>query len=206
MTLLHTMKLEDNQATLTRLLHRPDTPPLPAVKRQLLDYQLMALFILAQHFDRRAARILEIGTGQGGSAYMLAKAAPKASIVSLTTQPHEAEVAAAFWRRSGCENVEALVLASWDYLASCKRKFDLVFVDGDHNQIARDIPWFNRLREGGLFLCHDYSPQDSRSPSAIAYAELNAMAERLGRPFDVRLVDEGKVGMVGLYRLAGERA
>ena len=96
------------------------------------------------------------------------------------------------------------VESSWDVLARDTDAWDLIFIDGDHNRIARDLPWFNRLREGGLLLCHDYSPQDSRSPSGIVFAELNAMAERLGRPFDVRVIDEGKVGMVGFYCGPGE--
>lgn len=81
----------------------------------------------------------------------------------------------------------------------------MVWIDGDHNQIRRDLPWFNRLSEGGLLVCHDYSPEDSARPSAICYATLNEMREKLGRPFDVELVDEEKTGMVGFYRRAGER-
>ena len=80
----------------------------------------------------------------------------------------------------------------------------MIFVDGDHNRIARDLPWFNRLQVGGLLLCHDYSPEWEWIPSPVVYAELNGMADRLGRAFDVRLVDNGKVGMVGFYRRLGE--
>jgi predicted O-methyltransferase YrrM len=140
---------------------------------------------------------------------MLAKAAPLAGIISLTTSAAEAREAEAFWRLQGIRNAHVFPMASWEFLSggldpvstlADSDLVDMVFVDGDHNQIARDLPWFNRLRKGGLLLCHDYSPQDSRTPSAIVYAELNAMAEKLGRPFDVRIVDEGKVGMVGFCR------
>lgn len=186
-----------------------EIPPAPQVRLQLLDYQLAALFVLARRFNRPGARILEIGTGHGGSGHVLGKAAPLGKVVSLTTSFAEKGASEALWRSGGCSNVVACVVASWDFLERTKgdrhfHELDMVFVDGDHNRIARDLPWFNRLREGGLLLCHDYSPQDSRSPSGIVYAQLNAMAARLGRPFDVRIVDEGRVGMAGFYRQPGE--
>ena len=181
-------------------------PKMPAVKRKLLDYQMMALYVLARPYNRTTARILEIGTGHGGSGYMLARAAPMAQIISLTTNLAEKAEAQAFWRSLGCLNITAIVMASWNYLerASAAVACDLIFVDGDHNQIARDLAWFNRVAVGGLFLCHDYSPEGSRTPSPIAYAELNGLTDRLGRAFDVSLIDDGKVGMVGFYRRAGE--
>lgn len=180
-------------------------PNLPGrVKLKVLDYQLLALAYLTRPYNDADARILEIGTGHGGSGLMLAKAAPRARILSLTTSATEAVSAAIYWRQAGCHGIRARVAASWDYLAANDDEFALVFVDGDHNRIARDLPWFNRTRVGGLFLCHDYSPTDSRTPSAIVFAELNRVADILGRPFDVRIVDEGKVGMVGFYRRVGE--
>ena len=176
-------------------------PPLPAVKHKVLDYQLSALFALARQYNHRGARFLEIGTGRGGSGFVLSKAAPQATILSLGVSAEEVAGANGLWERTGCSNIVARVGASWDVLAEWDGgELDLVFVDGDHNRIVRDLPWFDRLRSGGLLLCHDYSPPDSRTPSGIVYAELNAMRERLGRPFDVELIDEGKVGMVGFYR------
>lgn len=198
------------RGTCDELLHTvnglcPGIPAMPRVKRKVLDYQMAALFALARRYDRGGGRFLEIGTGHGGSGYMLSRAAPRASITSLTTSEAEQRAAEAFWRESGCRNVWARVVCSWDYLAATSDEFDFVFVDGDHNRIVRDLPWFDRVKDGGLFLCHDYSPQDSRTPSGIVHAELDKMAARLGRPFDVSLVDDGKVGMVGFYRRAGER-
>jgi predicted O-methyltransferase YrrM len=204
------MKLTGKPETIFVTLARqlPDAPPLPAVKRKLLDYQMLALYGLARPFNRPGARILEIGTGHGGSGYMLAKAAPLARIASLTIDPNGAAAATGLWKQSNCDNIEAVFALSWDFLEVQENPlaplWDMVFVDGDHNRIARDLPWFNRLVEGGLFLCHDYSPQDSPRPSAIVYAVLDGMAEQLGRPFDVALIDSEKTGMVGFYRRAGE--
>ena len=72
------MNFEGDADSLIRELGRlcPDVPPkMPVVKLKVLDYQMMALYILARQYDRTTARILEIGTGHGGSGYMLAKAA-----------------------------------------------------------------------------------------------------------------------------------
>jgi predicted O-methyltransferase YrrM len=182
----------------------PDAPKMPPVKRKILDYQMIALYALAKGANRPGARILEIGTGHGGSGYMLGHAAPLASIVSLTTNPAEKAEAERFWHWAGIGNASVTVGASWDYLETAQGLFDFVFVDGDHNRIARDLPWFDRLKVGGLLLCHDYSPNDSRTPSGIVFEQLGIMRDHLGRPFDVSLIDEGKVGMVGFYRRKGD--
>lgn len=186
----------------------PEIPQFPTVKRKMLDYQLMALYILAQKYNWLGSRILEIGTGHGASGYMLAKAAPLAQIVSLTISPAESAVAKELWRKGGCNNITGIVEASWDYLARTDGRVmvDMVFVDGDHNNIARDLPWFNRLSIGGLLLCHDYSGERSRTPSPIVYAELNLLSVRLHREFEVMIVDDGGVGMVGFFRQEGEMA
>lgn len=185
----------------------PNIPQFPNVRREMLDYQIAALYALARPYNRTGARILEIGMGHGASGYMLAKAAPFAQVISLTVNPNEVVPAHTLWTQSGCSNITPIVEVSWKYLAmTAAFEFDMVFVDGDHNHIAFDLPWLSRLVVGGLFLCHDYSPEGSVSPSPIVYAELNRLAERLGRPFDVSLVDDGRVGMVGFYRREGERA
>jgi predicted O-methyltransferase YrrM len=135
---------------------------------------------------------------------MIAQGAPLARIVTLN--PRQGEIELAQKNLRPWTNVKVVVMYSWDYLARTPdgNLLDMVFVDGDHNAIARDLPWFNRLVAGGLFLCHDYTPIGSKQPSPIVYAELDRLAERLGRPFDVSLIDDGRVGMVGFYRRDGE--
>jgi predicted O-methyltransferase YrrM len=176
------------------------------IKPGLLRYQAMLLFGLAGQFNRSDARILELGTAVGYSASLIAQGAPLARIVTLN--PRQGEIELAQRNLKPWPNVKVVVMYSWDYLAHTPAvvRFDMVFVDGDHNAIARDLPWFNRLAVGGLFVCHDYTPLGSKKPSPIVYAELNRMAERLGRPFDVSLIDDGGVGMAGFYRREGETA
>lgn len=196
----------------------PGAPAMPGgIKRKVLDYQMTALWALAREFDRAGARILEIGTGHGGSGTMLAMGAPQAEILSLTIDENGAANARRLWKSAGLGNIRVEIAASWDYLKGGGRRsdgsgaprsetmWDMVWIDGDHNQIRRDLPWFDRVVEGGLLVCHDYSPENSRTPSAICFEALNEMAAKLGRPFDVELIDDGLVGMVGFYRRPGER-
>jgi predicted O-methyltransferase YrrM len=195
------------QAILGRLREMyPDAPALPAVKRQLLEYQMVALYGLAKQYDRPNARILEIGTGHGASGYMLSRAAPSARILSLTVDSKAAATAAALWQTGRCANIECRLEASWDYHERQRPvdRWDMVFVDGDHNQIARDLPWFNHLVTGGLLLCHDYSPADSARPSIVCHRTLDLFAAHMAHPFDVSIIDDTKTGMVGFYRRAGE--
>lgn len=202
------MRMTGSGAGILAVLNRkwPGAPAMPAVKRKVLDYQMVALWVLAQRFNRAGARILEIGTGHGGSGYMLAQGAPQAEILSLTIDELGAANARKLWEASGLGNIRVELAASWDYMKARRGKpWDMVWIDGDHNAIRRDLPWFNRLVEGGLLVCHDYSPQDSAKPSAICYAALNEMREKLGRPFDVEIIDDQKMGLVGFYRRPGER-
>lgn len=183
----------------------PGAPAMPAVKRKVQDHEMAALWGLAKTFNQTGHRILEIGTGHGGSGAMLAQGAPKAMVLSLTIDENGAQNAEHLWQSLGLRNIRVARAASWDYLARTQDMWDMIFVDGDHNLIARDLPWFNRLQVGGLLVCHDYSPQDARLPSAIVYERLNEMAARLGRPFDVEIVAADKCGMAGFYRRPGER-
>ena len=175
------------------------------IRCELLSYQLLALYLLARRYDRAGARILEIGTGQGGATFALSRAARRAEVTTLEPDPERALAASGNLRRARCGNVELVDQASWDYLqAHADTRWDLVWVDGDHNAIARDMPWFNWLTVGGLFLCHDYSPAESARPSPVVYATLRRFAETLGRPPDVELVDETLTGMAGWYQREGE--
>jgi len=175
------------------------------MRAEMLEYQLLALYGLARQFDRKKVRIAEIGTGQGASALALSRAAPRAAIISLAVNPAEAMLAQSYLRQADCRNVAVVLQASWDYWREHPgEQWHMVFVDGDHNQIWRDMAWWNNLAPGGLFLCHDYSPVDSARPSPAVFGTLNAFRERLGRDFDVLLVDETKTGMAGWYRKAGE--
>jgi hypothetical protein len=121
-------------------------------------------------------------------------------IVSLTVSALEANRARSGLARAGCTNVNIIVMSSCDYFKRGAEVWDMIYVDGDHKRIAADLPWFNRLSVSGLFLCHDYTPESNPT----VYTVLNELAARLGRMFDVSLIDDRKIGMVGFYRREGE--
>ena len=170
-----------------------------SIKGQLLQYQAMALYHLAANYGYSTATILEIGTLAGYSASIMAQAAPTATITTLN--PKQWEVDTAAQNLDKYKNVHPVCAYSWDYLETYNgNQIDLIFVDGDHNRIARDLPWFEHLRDGGLMLFHDYSQEKS----GIVYNVLNDTANKYDHPFDVYLMDTDGNGMVGFIKRDGE--
>ena len=169
------------------------------IPAQMLPYQALALYALATRYNVAGANILEIGTAAGFSASLLAQAAPLATIVTLN--PRDWEVATATNYLEPWPNVTAVQAVSWDYLASYQGpQLDMVFVDGDHNRVPKDLPWFNWLKIGGLMLFHDYS--EAACPAV--YRTVNQLVLDLDRLLDVKIIDNEKIGMAGFYRWDGE--
>lgn len=179
----------------------------PAAKKEIRPHQAALLHILAAEVPP-GGTILEIGTNRGYSAAVLALAAPEAYVITLEANPELAQLAAR--QLQGLPNAHVINMKSQEYLrrrptaAPGREDYNLIFVDGDHNRIAEDMPWFNRVKVGGLFLCDDYSPVRAANASPIVYATLNVFAQRLGREFDVLVVGENGNGTAGWYRKAGE--
>lgn len=197
------MRLTGTPDELNRVLRSryPEAPEPPMNGAQMLHYQMLALYGLTRPFDCAAMSILEVGTGHGTSTYMLSKAAPAAQIVSLSLNKHEAAGAYRFLRLFQCGNVYVLVSRSDRYrLAYSDVLWDFVFVDGDHKHILGDMPWWNQVRPGGLILFHDYSVHTCPP----VFETLNTWREKLGRPFDVEIVDSDGTGMAGWYKQEGE--
>jgi len=180
----------------------PCAPECPKhLSPQMLPYQMLALYALAARYNVADARILEIGTGHGASAFMLARAAPNAKIVTLGMNPVEAGRARQALRSLGLANVDVIVARSDDFYRSHTLPWQMIFVDGDHNDIRNDLRWWARLLPGGLFLFHDYSPAGSAHASPVVYAALGEFLKTLGRDeFDIRIVDDTQTGMAGVYR------
>lgn len=176
----------------------------PRGRREIIDYQAMLLYCLAKDYDFEGANFLEIGTFWGFSAAMMAMAAPRANIVTLNPKPWEYEKAVENLRPLG--NVRVFCVHSWDYLENYPGpKLDMIFVDGDHKRIEKDLPWWDWVKEGGLFLHHDYSPQESARPCQVVYERLNRFCEEIGQDFDVLVVDDEGVGMAGWRKTDGKR-
>lgn len=175
----------------------------PPRKRQIAEYQGAALYAAAKPYNKTGARILEIGTFEGYSAHVLSQACPQAHIITLNPKPWEVLIA-----RSHLQGRRVTLRGdlSWDYLDQHikfrNQPFDLIFVDGDHAQVLKDLPWFDQVRTGGLMVFHDYSPANSPRPCPPVYEALNQMCDALGRDFDLLVVDDTAVGLAGFIRRA----
>lgn len=181
----------------------------PACKREVWRHQAACLYYLAsEHVGPRGAegQMLEIGTALGYSAALLSLGAPEAHL--LTINPKLTEYPQALANLAPLANVEVwqersdALLYAWS-----GPTLDLVFVDGSHlyEDVRADQSWWRWVRSGGLMLFHDWSPAESARPSEPVYRAVNEMAEEMGRPFDVCVVDDRGVGMAGWVRLEGDR-
>jgi predicted O-methyltransferase YrrM len=175
----------------------------PAKKRQIAPFQGYALYMLTRMLEPE--RVVELGTFFGYSAAMMSEAAPEAHITTLNPKVWEYEVAVkcmAFYPMVKCLNKY-----SWDYMEELGSIsfLDMVFVDGDHKQIYRDLPWWNLLKVGGLFFHHDWTPEDAEiRPCKPVYEALNDFGDFLGREPDVQVVDDKDLGMAGWYKREGD--
>lgn len=174
-------------------------------KRQgVLPEQAAALALLAHQYDRSAAHILEIGTSAGYTAAIMKLAAPQARVVTL--EPDRAKRAQARVNLEGLD-IDVRPYMSAVYLELLPKfgfRFNLIFVDGDHKHVSQDLPYFNFLKVGGLFLFHDYSPETADHPCPPVYDALNGFGEDLGRGPDVLIQSEDLTGMAGWYKKSGE--
>jgi predicted O-methyltransferase YrrM len=152
-----------------------------------------ALFNLVKQYNKENALILEIGVKLGFTVAIMAMACPKARIIGVN--PSNVEIRAARNNLAPYKNTKLIAKKSWHYLPECQVKFDVIFVDGDHNRVAKDLPWWSKLKKGGLMLFHDYDKAKSR----IVYNELNNFAKQLKRGFDFYMVVNGN-GLVGFYK------
>src|SRR5512139_2066330 len=169
-------------------------------KREIYEYQAACLYVLARQYNWEGARILEIGTALGYSAAVMASAAPLAAIVTLN--PKESEVEQARGYLTAWPNVKVEQMLSWDYLSAYRGDgFDLIFVDGDHAHVSADLPWWFHVKPGGLFLFHDYSPENSGRPCPPVYQAINDFSATIDQLLNVCIVDDQNVGLAGFYRM-----
>jgi predicted O-methyltransferase YrrM len=192
------------------LAHHPEIPEIEGVvtkrvlpsKRAVYPYQAAVIYHLAYQYT--AGRALEIGTAFGYSGTYIGYAMPMAHKF-VTLNPKMKEYHHAVRALIPIQAASVVAMYSWDYLKIYDGpNFDFIFVDGDHENVERDLPWFNRLNKNGLMLFHDYSPEGSGRPTPPVYHTVNQFSERLGRPPDVLVIDSRNVGMAGFYRMEGE--
>lgn len=102
-----------------------------------------------------AARVLELGSGFGYSAYWLARALPPdGRVVAIERSGENARLGQEYLTRGGlAHKVEFVVGDALQVIAGMPGPFDLIFVDVDKDQypasLALTLP---RLRHGGLLI------------------------------------------------------
>ncbi len=172
----------------------------PRSKREVWLEQGAVIAYLASQYNRPDARILEIGACFGYSAAIMKLSAPEAVVVTLEPSDKRHANTSRTLKPLG---VSVFKDYSADFLADCTeddREFDFIFVDGDHANIALDLPYWNLLKQDGLFLHHDYSPEGSKRECRAVWDALNHFSEQLGHQPDVLVQDTSLVGMAGWYR------
>jgi predicted O-methyltransferase YrrM len=117
---------------------------------------------------RPPKRILEIGTGLGGSTYFLTKLAGEGSlVVTVDAEPKAASAVSLFGKQAG-QRVRALTGSSHDPLtvekvAAVLREtpVDLLYIDGDHSYegVKKDFELYRRFCGPDSIACfHDIIP------------------------------------------------
>lgn len=197
------MRLSGTRDELWRQLVTPemavDLASTQLIRCKMFPYQYALVYALAKRYD--GGQILEIGSHMCRGTLVMSLAAPNAKIVTLDPRSCEKSLEAI----AGRKNVIALKMYSFRYLKESRTAWDMVLVDGNHTRVNQDLPWFDRLKVGGLILFHDYTPEEAaRSRCPPVYIAVNNMAKYLGRAPDVCVIDHERVGMAGFYRREGE--
>lgn len=140
-----------------------------------------AIFYLVSYFEPRT--VLEVGTHIGASTVYIAaalrsrreiEAKGHPSLISVDAVDVNDPVSKPWLRhgtrfspaemigRMGCGDfTELATRTSLDYMTDCARRFDFIFLDGDHAEktVYREIPAaLELLNQDGLILLHDYFP------------------------------------------------
>lgn len=174
-----------------QVLHKANHD-VPNRSHAIEPYQAALLYLVAAQFNRTRAKVLEIGTRYGYSASVLSQACPRAQITTVDAS----DVARNLARENlkAYKNVTCVKAKSWNWLEQVEDGvLSLIFVDGDHDLVEKDLAWWNKLRPGGLMVFHDYTP--SRFPAVVA-----AVHHLKAEP-DIVFVQEGTdKGIAGIYK------
>jgi len=133
----------------------------PAISTSLTPAETDELRRLA-----RGADVLEIGSAYGYSAIAMALAGGRV----LAVDPHAwldsaASMIANMLAYGVTDRIEIRRLdsrAALPALVDAGRRFDLVWIDGDHaaDVVAHDVEWARKLlRKTGALVCHDYGEE-----------------------------------------------
>lgn len=146
----------------------------PILRPAQIDSEILGLLQLAA--DRQVARVIEIGTAQGGTTYLLSRAIPTTRwTLSIDLRPRHTRVlhflnepGRVFQALAGSSIAQNQLRRVETLLEGVPA--DLLFIDGDHRYegVKADFAHYRRfVRPGGLIVFHDIVPvADTGSPTA----------------------------------------
>ncbi len=156
-------------------------PPFKALGHRTPAPDLDALAELARSLeeDEGCKTIVEVGSWTGGSALVLAEAAPEAKVYCVDCWAEGqgappvggmADYSPLEAFQAFCHNMGDLLLERVFPLRGLSSVWapvfplwaDLIFLDGDHSykEVRRDIElWYPKVRPGGILCGHDYERQ-----------------------------------------------
>ena len=170
-------------------------PKSVGIPKQIKPAQAELIYNRMVPYNEEGNVILEIGTRLGYSASIIAQAAPLAKVITL--EPLSNRVSKAREYLAPFPNITVVQAYSWDYLETYEGpELSAVFVDGDHKRAHKDVPWYYKLKPGGLILFHDYTEKGS----IHVVRAVDLLAGFQGRKLDIRVIDEEGAGMAGMYR------
>ncbi len=118
--------------------------------------------------ERNPKRILEIGTGRGGSTYFLSKLGGERSLlITIDVDPMSKEYVALFRRyksqQISCITADSHELTTFQEIAAILdgAPLDLLYIDGDHSYdgVKRDFELYKALCTDKSLIClHDINP------------------------------------------------
>jgi predicted O-methyltransferase YrrM len=170
----------------------------PVNKRDTRDYEAALLYILSAQYDYFGAKIAEVGTGLGFTAAIMQHAAPRAHVMTCTPDNSHVSIARGNLKPN-FQGITVLEMKSVEWLEKIEDGFlDMVYIDGDHKHVRLDLPFYNKLKVGGLKFHHDYWLHNH-----FVYVALLDFAEKM-HPFDVLMTNEKQEAVGGWYRQEGE--
>lgn len=146
----------------------------PLLHPTQVDSEIAGLLQLAT--ERRVERIIEIGTAQGGTTFLLSRAIPSTRwTLSIDLRPRHTRVLRFFnqpertFHALGGSSIGPAVLQRVESLLA-GAPVDLLFIDGDHSYegVKADLAHYRRfVRPGGLIVFHDIVPvAETGAPTA----------------------------------------
>ncbi len=170
--------------------------PLSGVPGWLTNAEEATMYEIAQKFPEGS--FVEIGSEWGRSSAIWAKAThPEAKIFAIDIRFDDdlGRFYKANLDEAGLDGRVTQVAGDSKELAQStkfrNRKFDLIFVDGDHSEEGayQDIVnWSVKLRKGGYLLIHDCAVPTNKHPHYTHYDVMNAVSRWQKEVVDFELV------------------